>query len=108
METQISLTMVRGNSQSTRRSHLTNAQRQAIVKEFELRQNVGEDVYQKDLAEWAFKELQLNPCQASPLFLDTPRNDHMLMTNASSIQNRKRKSKRMHPKIEKALHHMGQ
>ncbi len=55
METQISLTMVRGNSQSTRRFHLTNAQRQAIVKEFECRQDVGEDVSQKDLAEWAFK-----------------------------------------------------
>ncbi len=47
--------MMRGNSQSTRRSHLTNAQRRAIVKEFERRQNVGEDISQKDLAEWAFK-----------------------------------------------------
>ncbi len=33
--------------------------RQAIVKEFERRQNVGEDISQKDLAEWAFKELEL-------------------------------------------------
>ncbi len=59
METQISLTMVRGNSQYTHPSHLTNAQRQAIVKEFKRRQNVGEDMSQKDLDEWAFKELQL-------------------------------------------------
>ncbi len=59
METQISLTMVRCNSQSARRSHLTNAQRQTVVKEFERRQNVGEDMSQKHLAEWAFKELQL-------------------------------------------------
>ncbi len=35
------------------------AQRQAIVKEFESRQNVGEDMSQKYLAELAFKELQL-------------------------------------------------
>ncbi len=47
---------MRGNSQSTRRFHLTNAQRQAIDKEFERRQNVGEDMFQKDLAEWAFKK----------------------------------------------------
>ncbi len=66
METQISLTMTRGNSQSTRRSHLTNALRQAIVKEFERRQNVGEDVSQKDLAEWAFKELQLTAMPSQP------------------------------------------
>ncbi len=49
--------MMRGNSQSTRRSHLRNAQRQDIVKEFERRQNVGEDMSQKDLAEWSFKTL---------------------------------------------------
>ncbi len=57
VETQISLKMMRGNSQSTRRSHLTNTQRQAVVKEFERRQNVREDMSQKDPAEWAFKEL---------------------------------------------------
>ncbi len=39
--------MRRGNLQSTRRSHLTNAKMQAIVNEFERRQNVGEDVSQK-------------------------------------------------------------
>ncbi len=66
VETQISLTMMRGNSQSTRRSHLKNAQRQAIVKEFERRQNVGEDMSQKDLAEWAFKELQLTTLPSQP------------------------------------------
>ncbi len=66
METQIILTMMRGNSQSTRRSHLTNTQRQAIVKEFERRQNVGEDMSQKDLAEWAFEELQLTALPSQP------------------------------------------
>ncbi len=40
--------------------------RQAIVKEFELRQNVGEDVSHKDLAEWAFEELQLNTLPSQP------------------------------------------
>ncbi len=58
---------MRGNSHSTRRSHLTNALRQTIVMEFERRQNLGEDMSQKDLAEWAFKELQLTtfPSQAT-------------------------------------------
>ncbi len=54
------------NSQSTRRSHSTNAERRAIVKEFECRQNVGEDMSQKDLAEWGFKELQLTTMPSQP------------------------------------------
>ncbi len=58
--------MMRGNSQSTRRSHLKNAQRQAVVMVFEHRQNVGEDMSRKDLAEWAFKELQLTTLPSRP------------------------------------------
>ncbi len=53
--------MMRGNSQSTRRS-----QRQAVVKEFERRQNVREDMSQKDPAEWAFKELQRTNMPSQP------------------------------------------
>ncbi len=37
------------------------------------------------------------------LCLDCARNDHMLMTNASSIQNRKRKSGGMHLEFENTL-----
>ncbi len=58
--------MMRGNSQSTRRSHLTNALRQTVVKEFERRRNLGEDMYQKDLAEWAFKEMQVTTLPSQP------------------------------------------
>ncbi len=37
-----------------------------IVKEFERRQNVGEYMSQKDLAKWAFKELQLTTLPRQP------------------------------------------
>ncbi len=44
----------------------TNAERRDIVKEFERRQNLGEDVSQRDLAKWAFKELQLTTMPSQP------------------------------------------
>ncbi len=59
---------------------------------------------QKDLAEWAFKRTAAQHlAKPAHLFLDCARNDHMLMTNASSIQTEKRKSEGMHPEFEKAL-----
>ncbi len=100
---QISLTMVRGHLQSTRRSHLINAQRQAIVKEFERRQNVGEDVSQKDLSEWAFKELQLTTLPSQPTIPRLCKKRSHAYDERVVNPNRKRKSKGMHPKIEKAL-----
>ncbi len=90
---------MRGNSQSTCRSHLTNAQRQAIFKEFEREQNV-EDMSQKDLAEWAFKELQLT---SQPTISRLRKKRSHAYDERVVNPNRKRKSEGMHPEIEKAL-----
>ncbi len=94
---------MRGNSQSTRRCHLTNAQRQAIVKEFQRRQNVGEDMSQKDLAEFAFKELQLTTMPSQPTISRLCRQRSHAYDERVVNRNRKRKSEGMHPEIEKAL-----
>ncbi len=85
VETQISLTMMRGNSKSTRRSHLTNVQRQTVAKEFEHRQNVGEDISQEDPAEWAFKELQIKHRFSGPTFLEW---SYVLLTSSELNKNK--------------------
>ncbi len=87
VETQISPTMMRGNSKSARRSHLTNAQRKAIVNEFGRRQNVGEDsVRLKRISRnGILKKSTSPPRQASPLFLHCARNYLIFMANESSI-----------------------
>ncbi len=95
--------MLRGTSQSSRRFRLTNAQRQAIAKESERRQNAGEDISQKDLAEWAFEELQLTPLPSQPTLSRLCKKRSHAYDEPVVNPNRKRKSEGMHTKIEKAL-----
>ncbi len=47
---------------------IDNVLRQTVVKEFGTMPDL-EDVYQKDLAEWAFKELQLTTLPSQPTIL---------------------------------------
>ncbi len=76
---------------------IRNAQRQAIVEKFERMQNVGEDMSQKDLAEWAFKELQLTTL-LSQLTISRLRKKRSHAHYERVVNpNRKRKSEGMHP-----------
>ncbi len=69
-----------------------------IVKEFERGQNVGEDVSQKDLAEWAFKELQLTALPRQPTIYRLCKKRSHAYDERVVNPNRNRKSEGMHPK----------
>ncbi len=103
VETQIRLTMTRGNSQSTRRSHLTNAERQAIVYEFERRQNVRRRCVPERSSEWGFKELQLTTMPSQLTMSRLCKKRSHAYGECFVNPNRKQKWEGMHAEFDKAL-----
>ncbi len=60
-------------------------------------------MYQKDLADWAFKELQLTTLSSQPTISRLCKKRSHAYDERVLNPNRKRKSEGMNPKIEKAL-----